>query len=188
MNGHVFEAVVLLNPQYIKPKTADFIRRYVNAGGKLLLEGEAQNDFYANDLSEWQKEVAGKAVATRFSLENVAKLGILPNGYVEGNRCADGAVVVTDYLSLKNDSRTEFSIRVGNHVYTGKYQGMVALDIDETGTIKRLACGAFDELFRDGKSILKIKSPADIVLVTDKQGLKMTVVGSEKKNKLIYHE
>ena len=188
MNGHVFEAVVLLNPQYIKPKTADFIRRYVNAGGKLLLEGEAQNDFYANDLSEWQKEVAGKAVATRFSLENVAKLGILPNGYVEGNRCADGAVVVTDYLSLKNDSRTEFSIRVGNHVDTGKYQGMVALDIDETGTIKRLACGAFDELFRDGKSILKIKSPADIVLVTDKQGLKMTVVGSEKKNKLIYHE
>ena len=97
-------------------------------------------------------------------------------------------MVVTDYLSLKNDSRTEFSIRVGNHVYTGKYQGMVALDIDETGTIKRLACGAFDELFRDGKSILKIKSPADIVLVTDKQGLKMTVVGSEKKNKLIYHE
>lgn len=45
--------------------------------------------------------MAGKAVATRFSLENVAKLGILPNGYVEGNRCADGAVVVTDYLSLK---------------------------------------------------------------------------------------
>ena len=57
----------------------------------------------------------------RFSLENVAKLGILPNGYVEGNRCADGAVVVTDYLSLKNDSRTEFSIRVGNHVYTGDF-------------------------------------------------------------------
>lgn len=188
MNGHVFEAIVLLNPQYAKPKTADFIKRYVDAGGKLLVEGEAQKDFYANDIREWQKEIVGKAVATHYSLENVAKLGIPPNNYKNGNRCTDGAVIVTDYPSLKNNSRTDFSITVGNHVYTGKYQGMVALDVDEQGKVKRLACGAFDELFRNGKSILKIKSPADIVLTTDKQGMKITVIGSQKKNEILYNE
>lgn len=185
INGHIFDAVVFLNPQYAKPKTVDFIKRYVEAGGKLLMEGTAQKDFYGNDLKEWQEEIAGRAVATYYSLDNVAKLGIPKNEYKDGNRCADGAIILTDYPSLKNNSRTDFSITIGNNVYTGKYQGLVALDTDEQGNIKRFACGSFDELFRNGKSILKVKSPADIVLTTNNKGLKINVVGSKKKNKLI---
>ena len=89
---------------------------------------------------------------------------------------------------MKNGSRTDFSITIGDNVYTGKYQGAVALDVDEQGKIKRFACGAFDELFCNGKSVLKIKSPADIVLSSDAQGAKITIVGSKKKNGVIYNE
>lgn len=188
MNGHTFDAVVYLNPQYAKPKTLDFIKKYVDGGGKLLIEGVARKDFYANNQKEWYDEIAGKAVATNYSLSNVAKLGIPENVYKDGNRCVDGAVVLTDYVSLKNGSRTDFSITIGDNVYTGKYQGVVALDVDEQGKIKRFACGAFDELFCNGKSVLKIKSPADIVLSSDAQGAKITIVGSKKKNGVIYNE
>lgn len=184
LNGHVFDAIVFLNPQYAKPKTVDFVRRYVEAGGKLLLEGAAQKDFYGNSLKEWQKEIAGRAVATHYSLDDVAKLGIPKNEYKNGNRCKDGAIVLTDYTSLKNNSHTEFSITIGKNVYTGKYQGFVALDVNEQSKIKRFACGAFEELFRNGKSILKVKSPADIVLTTDKHSLKINVVGTKKENEV----
>lgn len=188
MNGHIFDAVVFLNPQYAKLKTLDFIKRYVNKGGKLLLEGTAQKDFYGNDLQEWQEEVTAKSVAIGYSLENVARLGVQKNPYTNGIRCVDGAVVQTDYVSLKENTRTDFSIHIGNNVYTGKYQGAVALDVDEEVQIKRFACGAFDELFCNGKSILKIKSPSDIVLTTDKQGVKINIVGSQKKNKVLFYK
>ncbi|MCD8138043.1 MAG: hypothetical protein LUH01_19650, partial [Parabacteroides gordonii] len=69
-------------------------------------------------------------------------------------------------------------------VYTGKYQGFVALDVNEQSKIKRFACGAFEELFCNGKSILKAKSPADIVLTTDKHSLKINVVGTKKENEV----
>lgn len=147
----------------------------------MLVEGVGRKDFYANSQKEWYDEIAGKAVATNYSLSNVAKLGIPENIYKDGNRCVDGAVVLTDYASLKNDSRTDFSITIGGNVYTGKYQGVVALDVDEQGKVKRFTCGAFDELFRNGKSVLKIKSPADIVLTSDAQGAKITIVGSKKR-------
>lgn len=188
MNGHVFDAVIFLNPQYAKPKTLDFIKRYVEAGGKLLLEGMAQKDFYGHDLKEWQEEIAGRAVTTQYSLDNVAQFGIPKNEYINGNRCEDGAIILTDYPSLRENVRTDFSITFGNNVYTGKFQGFVALDVDEQGKVKRLACGSFDELFRNGQSILKIKSPADIVLTTDKQDTTVTIVGAKKKNKIIYHK
>ena len=189
MNGHTFDAVVFLNPQYAKPKTLNFIKRYVNGGGKLLLEGMAGKDFYANELKEWQQEIAGKSVAIGYSLDNIAKLGIPKNEYKNGNHCVDGAVILTDYPSLKNNTRTDFSITIGENVYTGKYQGAVALDVDEQGKIKRFACGAFDELFRNGKSVLKIKSPADIVLTINEQNMTINIVGSEKENEIIsYNE
>lgn len=184
LNGHIFDVVVLLNPQYAKPKTIDFLRRYVNGGGKLVVEGTAQKDFYGNDLAEWQKEIESKAVAVGYSLENIAQLGIAKNEYKNGNRCVDGAIVYTDFQSLKENTRTDFSITIGTSVYTGKYQGFIALDANEQGEIKRFACGAFDELFCNGKSVLKIKSPADIVLINDKQGLKIKVVGSKEQNEV----
>lgn len=186
LNGYTFDAVVFLNPQYAKARTLSFIADYARSGGRLLVEGIPQKDFFANDLSEWWNGISGNVTAVGYSLENVAKLGVPANVYRNGNSCRDNAVILTDYESLKNDAPTDFSILVGGHIYTGKYQGLVVLGTDADNQLARFAAGMCSELCCDGKPVFKLKSPADVVLIHDKNGFTITVAGSRQSNKLRY--
>lgn len=184
LNGYTFDAVVYLNPQYARTKTLRFISDYAKSGGRILVEGIPQKDFYANDLTDWWNGISDRVKAVGYSLENVGKLGVKPNPYPNGNNCVDNTVVLTDYESLKNNTQTEFSITVGNHLFTGTYQGYVAVRTDANNRLSGFAAGACGKVYCDGKLILKLKSPADIVLVRNKKEFSIIVSGIEQKNKL----
>lgn len=186
LNGYTFDAVVYLNPQYARPKALRFIADYADAGGKILVEGIPQMDFYANDLTGWWNEISDKVTAVGYSLENVGKLGVAANPYLNGNPCRDNSVVMTDYESLKNDVQTGFSITAGDNLFTGKYQGFVALKTDKDSHLSRFAAGMCSEVYCNGRPLFKLKNPADVLIVRDGDGFNITVVGSKSRNRLTY--
>ena len=188
LNGYTFDAVVYLNPQYAKCRSLKFISDYAEAGGKLLIEVIPQKDFYANDLTDWWNGIADKVTVVGYSIENVGKLGVPANPYKNGNPCVDGAFVQTDYESLNDGTQTVFSIAAAGHVYTGKYQGFVALGAGADNQIERFAAGMCSELLCDGEIVFNLKNPADLVMTRNKDGYIITVAGTESYNKLTYHQ
>lgn len=186
LNGYTFDAVIYLNPQYAKPKTLHFITEYVKNGGNMLIEGIPQKDFYANDISDWWHDISDKIILG-YSLEHVKNLGISKNPYKNGNRCKDGSVVMTNYQSLKNDSYENFSVAINNRTYTGQFQGFFAIDVDEAGRIKRFS-GKCGEIYNNGRLVFKLEHPAEVLFNRDGNDIKITVVGTEENNKVLYYE
>ena len=50
-NGHVFTSMIFLYPQFSRESTISFLERYVENGGKLMIEGPAEYDYYGKDVS-----------------------------------------------------------------------------------------------------------------------------------------
>ena len=64
LNGHTFQAIVYLYPQYAKRTTLDFLDKFaISHGGALMLEGEATNDF------------EGAPVGRQFEQNRIASIG-----------------------------------------------------------------------------------------------------------------
>lgn len=79
LDGHEFDAMIFLYPEYSRPGTMELMERYMAGGGKLMIEGEMNYDFDGNYVKDrfgaWKK----KAVATEFSVEDMPKLGVRKN-------------------------------------------------------------------------------------------------------------
>ncbi len=164
LNGYQFDAVIFLNPQNANESTTSFFREYVNKGGKLLLEGKATHDFNGKDMTgEWDK-IAAKSVATSFSMENVAKLGIYKNELIDGVANEEGSYTFTSISSLQTDTATNFSFTYQGNTFSGTYKGLAAIKIDKKGSIQKLSATGFLGMEKNGKSILHLSKQADIFL------------------------
>ncbi|HVU58158.1 MAG TPA: GH92 family glycosyl hydrolase, partial [Puia sp.] len=162
LNGYVFDAVVFLYPQYSLPKVTAFFRRYVEGGGRLLIEGPATHDFYGKDMTAEWKGIAEKAVATSFSLENVLRLGTGKNDLTEGVLNEDGSYTFTSPGSLATDRPAVFSFTKGGHRLSGVYKGVAVIRVDGDGGLQKLAATGFSSLSRDGEEVLRLSREADI--------------------------
>jgi hypothetical protein len=170
INGHSFDAVIYLYPQYAKPSTLKFLESYVASGGKLMLEGDATSDFGGNDIAARFNALAAKATVRGFDVSRIKELGIATNAYPYGAFMEDGAVILTDLPSIETSQPKPFSVLLSGHTYTGAFTGVFALKANAAGHIEKLACGQLSALSRDGKVILALAHPADAVLVTDSRG------------------
>lgn len=56
-------------------------------------------------------------------------------------------------------------LALGNHQFTGSYVGILAIMADTVGKLEKFACGQCSSLLRDGKRILPLTRPADVVLL-----------------------
>lgn len=181
LNGHEFDAVVFLNPEYSKTATINFFRNYVNKSGKLLVEGTATHDFAGGDIGNQWQQIAAKAVATSFSVENVAKLGVTRNNLADGVENAPGTFTFTNQSSLETDQPAVFSFQYKGNRYEGTYHGLASIQINAGGQVQKIAATGFGNLKKNGKQLVSLNQPADIYL-SKEAGQYHAVIADPKKS------
>ena len=168
MNGHTFDAVLFLYPQYAKESTIRFLESYVSKGGKLMINGTATTDFMGKDVAQRFKSIYDKAISTIFSIDDIQKLGLQKNVIENGCKNEDGSYTFTDYNSLKSNQPTTFSVKIEGDNYTGSYIGTAAIAVDKKSGIKKFTATGFTELKRNEKVVLHFNQPTDFLLEDNK--------------------
>ena len=165
LHGHRFKAVIYLYPEFAKPSTLSFLENYVRHGGALMLEGTATRDFYGRPIAKLFAPIEAGARVKSFSIAEVDKLGVTKDPLRDtGGALEDRSVILTDLPSLQNNTPKDFEITVNGHRFSGSYEGVFALKAAQDGSIEKLACGDCSSLMRDGREVLYMKTPADLVL------------------------
>jgi len=180
LNGHKFDAVVYLNPQYAREPVLKFLEKYENMGGKLMLEGAAKNDFEGIDITKRFNSILKKATVSGYSVRNLSKLGIRQNFLSDGCKNEDGSYVFTDRLSLLTSSIATFTVTIDGDTYSGDYKGLAIIDADKKNGVKKYAAAGCKELRRNGKVVLRFENPIDI-FVTKQNGITEMVLADHSK-------
>jgi hypothetical protein len=169
LNGHTFQAVIYLYPQYARRSTLAFLDQYTRRGGALMLEGTATRDFDGAPVDEIFAEIAAHARVKQFSpnliVDQIAELGVEKSPLQQtGGELEDGSVILTDLSSLETSQPKVFSVAVNGHSFSGSYIGVFALKAAPDGRILKLACGGCASVSRDGREILRLDHATDVVL------------------------
>lgn len=181
LNGHVFDAIVYLNPQYARESVLVFLERYVAAGGKLMLEGQATHDFQAREISRRFAGISGKAIVKKFDVKEVVQLGIAKTLLHNGARNEDGSYIFTNLPSLTKGPPANFEVSFGKDTYSGDYHGLAAIAADIDGELTKFAAAGFLALRRNGQAIFSLKQPADVFITKEAGGYKIVVAGDKEK-------
>jgi hypothetical protein len=184
VNGHRFDCLVFLYPQYAKETTLKFLDRYTKQGGKLMLAGTATRDFYGKDIATRFEKIAMRATVRGFDVKQLPDLGAHTNSLAEGAFMEDGSVVFTDFLSWQKNRARPFAVTLDGHEFSGSYVGVCALRVDKTGQVEKFVSGGFTELKRDGKVIFSLERPADAVITRTGSGSYDTIIVGPKDNRL----
>jgi hypothetical protein len=182
INGHRFECMVFLYPQYAKPTTLEFLERFVRQGGKLMLEGEATHDFTGRDIRGRFEKLVSQATVRGFDVETISRLGAQINPLADGAFMEDGSVVFTDFTSWQTNQAKPFAVNLAGHEFSGSYIGVCALKVGKSGQVEKLACGGFSELSRDGSAIFSLQLPADVVIALTPSGDYGTIIVGSNVN------
>ncbi|MDP4284874.1 MAG: hypothetical protein Q8891_10640 [Bacteroidota bacterium] len=174
MNGHTFDAVLYLNPQYAKESELKFMEEYESKGGKLMIEGNADHDFNANEISKRFKAIYNKATVRGYSIGNLSELGLQKNKLPDGCKNEDGSYVFTNFNSLIAGSDTTFSVDIDGDTYSGSYKGLAIISADKKSGLKKFAANGFKELSKNGKVILGFKDPVNVFIT--RQNGKVNVI------------
>ena len=180
MNGHTFDAVLFLNPQYAKEPVLKFMEEYEAKGGKLMIEGTADHDFRANYITKRFKAISDKATVKGYSIEALPILGLSKNLLPDGCKNEDGSYVFTDRTSLITDAMATFSATIDGDLYSGSYKGIALLAADKKRGIYKLAATGLKELSRNGEPILSFRDPVDLFLENFNGQYKITLADPSK--------
>lgn len=168
--GMTFHALVFIGPEYSKASTLKLLEAFVNGGGDLLLDGIATRDFDGNDIHDRFAKIATAARATTFNVEAMDRLRV-PKLAIEGGALyQDGSVVLTDVDSMATSHPKDVSVAVNGHIFHAQYVGLLAIKSDGSGRIEKLAAGGLRSLECDGKPVVTVSSPSDLVLWRDVGG------------------
>jgi hypothetical protein len=180
LSGHRFRAMVYLYPQYSKASTLAFLDRYARAGGPLMTEGSATRDFVGHEVTDQWATIAAQARVDHFDPALLGKLGISKDDLTpDGSMLEDGSMLRTDLASIQKNQPKDSQFNIAGHIYTGSFVGVVALKVDPAGRVEKFACGQCGDLRRDGKIILRVKEPHDLILRRDAGGYRMLIQGHE---------
>ena len=168
--GVSFHALVFIGPEYSKASTLKLLEIFENGGGKLLLDGTATRDFDGNDIRGRFAKLASGARATTFSVDAMGKLEVPKLAIDGGALYQDGSVVLTDVDSLARSQPKKFSVQVNGHQFSGDYMGLLAMKSDASGRLEKLAAGGLQHLARDGKPLVEVSAPSDLVLQREADG------------------
>lgn len=180
VNGHRFDCLVFLYPQYAKETTLKFLENYTKHGGKLMLEGNATYDFSGHDIAARFQKIANLATVNGFDVQQLSKLGAQTNSLEDGAFMEDGSIVFTDFSSWQKKQAKPFVLKLGDHEFSGSYIGVCALKADAAGDVEKFACGGFKELKCDGHTIFSLERRADTVINRTGSGeYNAIIVGSD---------
>lgn len=175
--NHRFSALVYLNPEYSTQRVIEFLGRYTARGGKLMLDGTCSLDFDGKNAREAFVAIEKRATVRGFDVEGMRKLGATPNSLDDGCYYEDGSVVLADLKSAVSGIPKDFSVKLGSHVFSGRYAGVFALKVDNDGSIEKLAAGTFTVLRKDDVEVLTLSKASDIVVMRYPGGYDVTIIG-----------
>jgi len=186
LNGHKFDAVLYINPQYAKEPVLKFLEQYVNKGGKLMVEGKADRDFTGNLITNRFKAIYNKATVVGYSVENLPKLGLQKNLLPDGCRNEDGSYTFNDLASMRTGKAASFTVNFEGDVYTGEYRGLAVIKAGKKTGLQKMGVTGFTSLRRNGEEILRFQEPTDVfverkakevnLIIADKPGKKKPVI------------
>ena len=179
IQGHEFDAVVFLAPQYARKSTLDFLKSYVDKGGKLMVEGTATHDFDGKNVQKQWNEITEKALSKSYNINDIPKLGISKREFQNGVLNEDGSF---SFTGIK-DSQTLKSGKNGD-TFTIKCNGLAAIKATDSGKLEKLVATDFSSLTVNGKIILSVEKPTDIKVVVINGIADITIVDKDKTNKV----
>src|SRR6185437_4549125 len=180
MNGHTFDAVLYLYPQYAKESELKFLEDYEKKGGKLMIEGNANHDFNAKEISKRFNAIYNKATVKGYSVEKLSKLDLQKNKLPDGCKNEDGSYVFTNFNSLMGDEISNFTVNIDGEGYTGNYKGLAVISADKKNGIKKFAANGFTELRRNGEIVLSFSEPVNIFMTKQSGKINMILKDSTK--------
>ena len=182
LNGHKFDAILYLNPQYAREPVLKFLEQYESKGGKLMIEGNADRDFKGNLIAARFKSIYDKATVLGYSVDKIASLGLQKNLLQDGCRNEDGSYTFNDLVSMRTGNAATFKVNFDGAEYTGKYRGLSAIKADKTG-LKKLSATGFSELTRNGQVVFSLSTPADVFIEKKNGEVKIILADKSKKIK-----
>jgi hypothetical protein len=179
-NGHVFDAVIYLYPEFAKEKTIQFLEQYTLKGGKLMFEGDASRDFMGADIHQRWKLIRNKAIRTNFDIEHINQLGIIKDNIKHTMLMSDGSYLFSNLENFKNNNSTQFTQNISGNTYEANYIGYAAL-LTKGNSIQKFAANAFDALKVNGKTVLSLNIPSDIFIENVHQTYQITIANKNAK-------
>ncbi len=164
INGHVFDAVIFLYPQYAREATIRLHRQYLAKGRKLLKQSTATSDFEGNRIEPVWQAIAAKATALSLSDANIEKMGIHKNPLIDGVMNEAGSYTFTNAQSLEQGIPAAFAFDFAGNHYTGTYKGLAAIQVNKAGKLIKLAATHFISMEKNGKPVVRLNKEADIFL------------------------
>lgn len=177
---HEFDAVVYIAPQYARKSTLDFLKSYVDKGGKLMVDGTATHDFDGKDIRKQWNEIVEKAICKTYSVNDISKLGISKREFPNGVLNEDGSYTFT---GIKG-TQTLKSGKNGD-TFTIKCKGLAAIKTSDNGKLEKLVASDFSTLTMNGRTILSVEKPTDISVVMNNVVAEIGILDKDKTNKVI---
>ncbi|MDP4226924.1 MAG: hypothetical protein Q8910_11145 [Bacteroidota bacterium] len=180
MNGHKFDAIVYLYPEYSREPVIKFLETYLAKGGKLMIEGRAKLDFNGNNIEKRYNTIFNKATVGGFSVDKVGLLGITRNEISGGCKNEDGSYTFTDLESVLTDKTTSFQIDIEGDKYEGKYKGIALIMANKAEGLTKFSSAGLKELRKNGKIILSFEKPTGLFITKHNSILSMTIADGDK--------
>lgn len=182
LNGHKFDAILYLNPQYAREPVLKFLEQYESKGGKLMIEGTADHDFKGNTIASRFKAIYDKATVLGYSIDKIAALGLQKNLLPDGCKNEDGSYTFNDLTSLRSGNAATFTINVDGDVYSGLYRGLAVIKVAKQSGVQKLAATGFSQLIKNGQVIFSLQNPADVFI--EKKSGEVKIILADKSKKL----
>lgn len=175
-NGHVFDAVVFLYPEYAQEKTLNFLEQYANKGGKLMVEGNATKDFLGNDITVRWKKLMAKNVIAGLDIEKLESLGITKGITKDNVKMIDGSYLFSNYTNFTKNLVSNFKQEIGGNNLEANYLGYAAIKLSNN-KIEKFAATGFQELKLNGNIIFSLNKPSDVVIEYQNNQYQIKVAG-----------
>jgi len=177
-NGHEFDAIVFLYPEYAKEKTLSYLEKYVQSGGKLMVEGNATKDFFANDIVARWKKISSKAIAQNFDINAIEQLGVKKNKFRNAIKMQDGSWIFSDYKTFVQNNNSVFKQLIDGSIYEGNYCGYAAIRV-KNKSIEKFAATSFQQLKINDKVVFALSEPADVLIEKKDANYIITLTGKD---------
>jgi len=179
LQGHEFDALLFLYPQYARKSTLQFIKNYLDKGGKLMVEGSATYDFDGNDIQKEWKQIQDRALVKSFQIGEVPKLGIQKRAFENGVLNEDGSFTFTGISDVQT-----FKFGKNGSTVTIQCNGLAAIKMNEKDQLEKLVATAFSSLSINGKMVLSLTKPTDISVVVTNSVADITIADDTKTVKV----
>jgi hypothetical protein len=163
LNGHIYDRMVYLCPQYMKVSSLALLKSFSAKKGCPLIYGDFKDDFEGHHIKEQLRGIGKVCNDLPTLVKCLNQTGVLPKN-IQGNASLneDGSYVQTFYPALVNQTDVPFCVTLNNHKFTGVSRGMIAILTDKEGNLSKFAASGLSELKEDGKYLLNLSHPADI--------------------------